>query len=314
MHHLGVAGQRRGADPGGLLAHPLQFVLRAVDDGAYANLEMPKVLTRHDLSGRDAAFATELALGTIRRQGFYDRVIETGSGRAPSQIDPVVLAVLRLGVHQILSMRVPVHAATSETVALAREHAGSGAAGFVNAVLRRAGERDRETWIADLTRSVDDADEVRAVATSHPRWVVSALRQSLRGHRAAGGDGQASLDDALDALLEADNTPPRVSLVARPGLATVDELVASGAEASDLSPVDAIARRSSRVATHRSATSAMSSGRAIAAVLTDTLSAPASSSFRMSPTDSGIHCGTPIFRLITACAPFRRRCRSPPRT
>ena len=231
------SARRRTGDPARSAA---LAVLRAVDDGAYANLEMPKVLTRHDLSGRDAAFATELALGTIRRQGFYDRVIETGSGRAPSQIDPVVLAVLRLGVHQILSMRVPVHAATSETVALAREHAGSGAAGFVNAVLRRAGERDRETWIADLTRGVDDADEVRAVATSHPRWVVSALRQSLRGHRAAGGDGQASLDDALDALLEADNTPPRVSLVARPGLATVDELVASGAEASDLSPVGAV--------------------------------------------------------------------------
>jgi hypothetical protein len=31
VHHLGVAGQRRGADPGGLLPHPLEDVLRTVD-------------------------------------------------------------------------------------------------------------------------------------------------------------------------------------------------------------------------------------------------------------------------------------------
>ncbi|PZP02515.1 MAG: methyltransferase, partial [Dermacoccus nishinomiyaensis] len=58
------SARRRTGDPARSAA---LAVLRAVDDGAYANLEMPKVLTRHDLSGRDAAFATELALGTIRR-------------------------------------------------------------------------------------------------------------------------------------------------------------------------------------------------------------------------------------------------------
>lgn len=228
--------RRRTGDPARTAA---LAVLRAVDDGAYANLEMPKVLRHHDLSGRDAAFATELALGTIRRQGLYDRVIEVGAGRKSEDIDPVVRDILRLGVHQLLSMRVPTHAATSETVALARQHAGSGAAGFVNAVLRRAGERDRDTWIADLTRGIDDADEVRAIATSHPVWVVSALRQALRGHGAAGGDGQPSLDEALDALLAADNEAPRVALVARPGLADVDELAEYGAELSDLSPIAA---------------------------------------------------------------------------
>lgn len=228
--------RRRSGDPARSAALE---VLRSVSDGAYANLEMPKVLRRHELSGRDAAFATELALGAIRRRGLYDRVIENGSGRSTGGIDPVVLDVLRLGVHQLLSMRVPTHAATSETVALARENAGAGAAGFVNAVLRRAGERDREAWITDLTRTMSDADEVRAVATSHPLWVVGALRQSLRGHEAAGRPGQQSLDEALDAVLAADNEAPKVSLVARPGLCSVAELVDAGAEASDLSPVAA---------------------------------------------------------------------------
>lgn len=211
-------------------------VLEAVTDGAYANLEMPKVLRKHRLSGRDASFATELALGTIRMQRFYDRVIETGAGRAPADIDPKVLNILRLGVHQILNMRVPVHAAVSETVALAREYAGSGAAGFVNAVLRRAGERDLATWQADVTRGMSDAQERRGVLTSHPTWIVSAIRSSLRAHGAAGDD----LDAAVDAFLAADNTPAKVNLVARPGLSSVRELVNEGAQPSDLSPVGAV--------------------------------------------------------------------------
>lgn len=225
--------RRRTGDPSRAAAFQ---VLEAVTAGAYANLEMPKVLRNHRLSGRDASFATELALGTIRMQRFYDRVIETGAGRAPSEIDPKVLNILRLGVHQILNMRVPVHAAVSETVALAREFAGSGAAGFVNAVLRRAGERDLETWQQDVTRGMNDADHVRGVVTSHPTWIVSALRTSLKAHEATEGD----IDRALDAFLRADNTPARVNLVARPGLSTVEELVHEGAEPSDISPVGAV--------------------------------------------------------------------------
>ncbi len=34
MHHLGVPGQGRGADPSGLVAHPLQHVLGPVDHPA----------------------------------------------------------------------------------------------------------------------------------------------------------------------------------------------------------------------------------------------------------------------------------------
>ena len=48
----------RRCDPARYAAFAL---LRAVDDGAYANLELPAILRRARLSGRDAAFATELA-------------------------------------------------------------------------------------------------------------------------------------------------------------------------------------------------------------------------------------------------------------
>ena len=67
-----------------------------------------------------------------------------------------------------------------------------------------------------------------AVAHSHPPWVVSALRDAVGG----------SLDETA-ALLRADNEAPAVSLVARPGRATVAELLALGAEPGRWSPVAA---------------------------------------------------------------------------
>src|SRR5690606_11896444 len=60
-------GQRaRTADPARDTAYT---VLRSVhEDGAYANLELPRALRRARLRGRDAAFATELTYGTLRMQ------------------------------------------------------------------------------------------------------------------------------------------------------------------------------------------------------------------------------------------------------
>jgi 16S rRNA (cytosine967-C5)-methyltransferase len=121
-------------------------------------------------------------------------------------------------------MRVATHAAVDETVALARQVNGIGASGFVNAVLRRVAERDRDSWLAAVTPEEPLAG--LAVRTSHPEWVVRALRQALLGHGTATA---ADVDAQLASLLEADNAPPRVTLAARPGLATPDELLVDGA-------------------------------------------------------------------------------------
>ncbi len=186
------------------------LVLRAVDqDDAYVNLLLPRMLAEHKVTGRDAAFATELVHGTVRQQGTYDAIIDSLASRA---IDPSVRDALRLGAHQLLSMRVPDHAAVSETVDVVRREIGHKPVGFVNALLRKIGARTLEAWIEELTSGLD-ADDARALRFSHPRWVVEAFRDAL------GGD-----EEDLDALLAADNAPPRVTLVARPGLAEPDEL------------------------------------------------------------------------------------------
>ena len=57
-------------------------VVRAVSDrGSYANLLLPKSLNKAGLSGRDAAFATELTYGALRRMGTYDAIIGVETSR-----------------------------------------------------------------------------------------------------------------------------------------------------------------------------------------------------------------------------------------
>jgi 16S rRNA (cytosine967-C5)-methyltransferase len=196
--------------------------LEAVEaEGAYANLAMPAILRDAGLSGREAGFATELAYGTIRLQGLYDAIIGSASGRDPARLEGSVRRVLRLGTHQILSMRVPAHAAVSETVALMREVGKPGVTGLANAVARRISEADLAVWRDRVAPGVTDAD--LAVRYSHPTWIVTRLRQALEA------DGRG---DQIALLLDAHNEPAGVTLVARPGLVSRDQLlhqVADGA-------------------------------------------------------------------------------------
>jgi 16S rRNA (cytosine967-C5)-methyltransferase len=206
-------------------------LLRAVAErDAYANLTLPGLLRERDLVERDAAFATELAYGTLRGQGTYDAVLAACVDRPLEQVDPPVLDLLRLGAHQLLAMRVPSHAAVGATVELARAVAGEGRGSFVNAVLRRVARQELAAWLAEVAPAYDvDPLGHLAIVHSHPRWVVSALRDAVGG----------SLEQTT-ALLAADNVPPQVTLVARPGRSHLTELVAAGAEPARWSPYAAV--------------------------------------------------------------------------
>jgi 16S rRNA (cytosine967-C5)-methyltransferase len=221
------------ADPARKAAYD---VLRAVHDrDSYTNLLLPPLLRSRGITGRDAAFATELVSGTLRRQGTYDAIVGANLDRPLAKVDAAVLDALRLGAHQLLSMRVPSHAAVGTTVDLVRAEVGHGPSGFVNAVLRKVAAHDLSGWVRRVAPDpASDPVGFSSVAHSHPRWVVSALAEALSG--ALGADRTDGAAEELDALLAADNEPPRVTLVARPGLATVEELVAAGGTASTLSP------------------------------------------------------------------------------
>ncbi|TXL62995.1 RsmB/NOP family class I SAM-dependent RNA methyltransferase [Aeromicrobium terrae] len=187
-------------------------VLRAVDErDAYVNLLLPTLLRERGITGRDAGLATELTHGTLRRRGTYDAILGHLSRQGIEGIDPPVLDALRLGTHQLLGMRVPAHAAVSTTVDLVRRTSGHKPVGFANALLRRVGEKDLDTWVTELTAGLGE-DQALSISASHPVWIVQALRDAL------GPDGD------LRGLLDADNLPPKVTLVARPGLSDPSEL------------------------------------------------------------------------------------------
>jgi 16S rRNA (cytosine967-C5)-methyltransferase len=182
-------------------------VLRAVADrDAYANLLLPALLAERGLTGRDAAFATELAYGTLRGRGTYDAIVAACSDR--DEIDPPVRDVLRLGAHQLMATRVGRHAAVATSVDLAKDVCGPRPSGFVNAVLRRVATRDLDAWIQLVApdRSRDPSGHL-AVRYSYPRWIVDAFRDAL------GPAGPAEIGDAL----AAGNIRPGVVLALSPG-------------------------------------------------------------------------------------------------
>ena len=218
--------RRRHTDPARTAAFD---VLRQVDGSdAYANLALPPLLRERHISGRDAAFATELAYGTLRLRGRYDAILTHCVSRPLDQLDAPVLDVLRLGSHQLLGMRVPTHAAVSETVALARDRIGAGPAQMVNAVLRAVSRTSLDDWLDRLRAEAPDALTGLAATGSHPLWITRALREALAGN------GRSP--DEVGALLEADNTAPRVTLVARPGLVTPEALAGGLDDASGPAP------------------------------------------------------------------------------
>lgn len=198
-------------------------MLRSVHaDGAYANLALSALLTARGLTGRDAAFATELVAGTCRLQGSYDAIIAAAADRALNTFQPAVLDLLRLGAHQVLSLRVPVHAGVAAMVDLAAATVGERVTGLTNAVLRRVAAHDLDGWYALLSVGLDVRDAL-ALRTAHPRWVVDAFADLLPA-------------EELEPALAAENRNPEVTLAVRPGLAEVDELLLAGASPGHLSP------------------------------------------------------------------------------
>jgi 16S rRNA (cytosine967-C5)-methyltransferase len=191
----------------------------------YANLVLSDLLGERRLDIRDAAFATELTNGTLRREGTYDRIIARASGRKLDTLQPAVIDVLRLGAHQVLGMRVPPHAAVAATVDLAAAAIGERVAGLVNAVLRKVAQKDLEAWLAELVGGGQGIDAM-AARNHHPAWIARAFAEVI--------------GDETEAALQADNVPPRTTLVVRPGLYARADLVAAGAEPTPYSPFGAV--------------------------------------------------------------------------
>lgn len=205
-----------GQNPRAVALHVLE---RVRESSSYANLTLPAALEEAELHGQEAGFATDLVYGTLRWQGLLDSIISAAAKRPLEKIDETALTILRLGTYQLLFMAVPDYAAVSSTVTLAKGSGRAYLSGFINAVIRKISQRDRKEWESLVTSRLpkEPASTRLTVRYSHPAWIVNELTQALVAA------GRTASDIAH--LLEADNSSAHVTLVARPGLIGVEDLI-----------------------------------------------------------------------------------------
>ncbi len=192
-------------------------VRRVFEQGAYADRALQSEAA--GLERRDRALAMTLAYGTVQRRATLDHVIERLSNRSTSELDPPVLAALRLGVLQLLLLDgIAEHAAVHESVELAKS-GGRGGAGLVNAVLRRATREGRP-----ILDALSDATPAGA-ATLHsvPAWLAELWWRELG-------------PDEARALLRRINRPAESALRVNSLAASVDDVVAELGVASRPAP------------------------------------------------------------------------------
>jgi 16S rRNA (cytosine967-C5)-methyltransferase len=128
-----------------------------------------------------------------------------------------------MGLQQIFEMRVPMHAAVSETVELARKVLGESKASFVNALLRKVSAKSLEEWLEPLALMSDQVSRL-AITYSHPEWIVSAYFDLLRDF------------EEVRTLLDANNTPAKPTFVTWPGRSEISEFQEWGAIQTPYSP------------------------------------------------------------------------------
>jgi 16S rRNA (cytosine967-C5)-methyltransferase len=123
------------------------------------------------IGGRERAQAQRLAYGTVQRRGTIDAGLSRLVDRSLRELDPEVLAALRLGMYELLfADGTPDHAAVDQAVELVKRAGAAHASGLVNAVLRR-GAREREALVESLLGD-DSTPEAAAVANSAPLWLA----------------------------------------------------------------------------------------------------------------------------------------------
>jgi 16S rRNA (cytosine967-C5)-methyltransferase len=192
----------------------LEVLQRIEDADSYANLLLPRLLDKYKVDTRDSALAQELAFGTIRWKSTLEAIVLSAAGRKPGEIDADTMPVLILGAYQLLLTRVPIHAAINETVEQAKWVGNGKTSGLVNAVLRKVSAKKWNEWLDYVEKETKNSVQALALRHAHPEWIVTALKLALSS------DGRA---DELETLLDADNEPAPINVVALPGLAVASD-------------------------------------------------------------------------------------------
>ena len=132
----------------------LDVFLRWEETREGADRLLARALDRSDLSPQDRDFTTALVYGTFRWRGRIDWQLQHLVSRPLADLDPAVLAVLRLGIYQHEHLdRVPAHAIVDTAVEMTKKAANQGAAGLANL----KGHRSVGGMLASIYNAVPEA-------------------------------------------------------------------------------------------------------------------------------------------------------------
>lgn len=118
------------------------------------------------LAERDRALAREIAYGVCRHYFELDALLARLLTQPLKARDTDLRALLLCGLYQLRHMRVPDHAAVSESVAACAALGKAWARGLVNAILRTHQRRRSQ-----LEASLDEIER-----SAMPQWLIEALR------------------------------------------------------------------------------------------------------------------------------------------
>ena len=179
--------------------------------GGWSDGALKKQLAAAELSGRDAALATQLCFGVLQNQMLLDFYLAKFSNIPLKRMEGKVVQTLRLGAYQMLFLtRIPHSAAVNSAVALVKAHCKNPrAAGMVNGILRSM-ERSLQNMPV-----IPQGDPVAYLSTlySHPEWLVKEFILSLGEEETA-------------QLLAADNSQPPTAVMVNTTRTTVEALKA----------------------------------------------------------------------------------------
>lgn len=179
--------------------------------GGWSDGALKKQLSAAELSGRDAALATQLCFGVLQNQMLLDFYLDKFSNIPLKRMEGKVVQTLRLGAYQMLFLtRIPHSAAVNSAVALVKAHCKNPrAAGMVNGILCSM-ERSLQNMPV-----IPQGDPVAYLSTlySHPEWLVKEFILSLGEEETA-------------QLLAADNSQPPTAVMVNTTRTTVEALKA----------------------------------------------------------------------------------------
>ncbi|MBP1999353.1 16S rRNA (cytosine967-C5)-methyltransferase [Paenibacillus shirakamiensis] len=203
------ANRKKVAAPRTAREVALQVLTQVEEDGAYSNMQLHGALQRSELKGADAGLATELVYGTISRLSTIDYFLEPFVAKGMKKLQPWVRNLLRLSFYQLYYLdRIPAHAAVNEAVNIAKKRGHQGISGMVNGVLRNVLRRKDEL---KLPEHLPAAERI-ALEHAHPQWLVERWISQYG-------------EEVTNAMCQANNEPPSVSVRVNQTKLTRDELL-----------------------------------------------------------------------------------------